>query len=344
MLKLLVYNNVMFYKRLGVDLGTANAMVWEVGEGIVLQEPTVVAVNTQNNQVVAVGNEAKTMLGRTPQGIYASRPMRDGVIADYRTTEAMLKYFIQKVCGKSFLFKPEVMICIPAGATQVEKRAVEEAALKAGGRTIYLIHEPLAAAIGSGINIGEASGNMIVDIGGGACECAVISLGGVVVSHSVRVGGARLDDAITDYVRKQHNLIIGDQTAEKIKIEIGSALPLDKPQKIKIKGRDNIAGLPKTVSLDSNEITKALEYNLDKIIGCVKQVLEQTPPELSSDIVDKGVVMSGGTSFLNNLDRLLTEKTGVSFHVAERPMECVVRGCGTALENIEKYKKILVKR
>jgi len=334
----------MFYKRLGVDLGTANAMVWQVGEGIILQEPTVVAVDTQTNQVVAVGNQAKEMLGRTPQGIWASRPMRNGVIADYKTTEAMLRYFIQKVCGKNFLFKPELMVCIPAGATQVEKRAVEEASFKAGGRKIYLIHEPLAAAIGAGINIGQASGNMIVDIGGGACESAVISLGGVVVSESVRVGGARLDDAIASHIRKKQNLIIGDQTAERIKMQIGSASDLKDNRKIKIKGRDYVGGLPKTIEIDAKQVKEALEYNLGKIIGCVKQVLEQTPPELASDIVDKGVVMSGGSSLLTNLDQRLTEETGVPFHVAENPMECVVRGCGAALENIDKYKKILVSK
>lgn len=319
-------------------------MVWEVGEGIVLNEPTVVAMTLQDGKVVAVGEEAKEMLGRTPQGIVASRPMREGVIADYRITEAMLRYFIQKVCGRSFLFKPEVMICIPAGATQVEKRAVEEATSSAGARTVYIIHEPLAAAIGAGISIGEASGNMIVDIGGGACESAVISLGGVVITRSARVGGAKLDDALASYIRKNYNLIIGEQTAEQVKFKIGSATKLKKMEKMLVKGRDNVAGLPKTIELSSTEATEAMKYPLSLIVRCVKQVLEETPPELSSDIVDKGIVMSGGTSTLRNLDKLLTKETGVPCYTAEHAFECVVRGCGKALEAIDDYKKILVKK
>ena len=334
----------MFFKRIGIDLGTANSLVYVPGEGIVLEEPTVVAVSLQDNRVVAVGKEAKEMLGRTPYNILASRPMRDGVIADYRITEAMLRYFIQKVCGRGFLFKPEVMICIPAGCTQVEKRAVEDAAIDAGARAVYIIHEPVAAAIGAGISIGEASGNMIMDSGGGATEAAVISLGGVVVSRSARVGGNKIDDAIAAWVRKKHNLIIGEQTAEEVKIKIGSALKLKKTKRMEVKGRDSISGMPKVVELTSDEVTEAIRYPLSQIVGVVKEVLEEVPPELARDIVEKGIVMSGGTSLLRNLDRLLTKETGVPCYVADDPMRCVIRGCGVALENLELYKKSITKR
>jgi rod shape-determining protein MreB len=334
----------MLFKRLGIDLGTANSLVYLAGEGIVLNEPTVVAVSVEDKRVLAVGNEAKEMLGRTPGNIMASRPLREGVIADYVITEAMMRYFIQRVCGRAFLFKPEVMICVPAGVTQVERRAVLDATLSAGARVAYLIDEPLAAAIGSKIPIAEASGNMIIDMGGGASEAAVISLGGVVVHKSVRVAGSKIDEAIANYVRRKHNLIIGDQMAEEIKIEIGSAITLKKEETKEIKGRDSVTGLPKMIGITSSEVTAAARPVLDQIIGIVKEVLEETPPELSSDIIDKGVVMSGGTALLRNFDRLMTETIGVPCHVAEEPLLCVVRGTGVALENLDLYKRSITKR
>ncbi len=334
----------MFNKRIGIDLGTANSLVWLAGTGIVLNEPTVVAMTVDDNRVVAVGNEAKEMLGRTPGNIVASRPMRDGVIADYVVTEAMLKYFIQKVCGRIFLFKPEVMICVPSGATQVEQRAVLDAAISAGAKNAYLIEEPLAAAIGAKLPIAAASGNMIIDIGGGSAEAAVISLGGVVVHKSVRVAGNKVDEAIANFMRKKHNLLIGDTSAENVKIQIGSAIILPKEETMEVKGRDNVTGLPRAVTITSTEVTEAIRPVLVQIIGATKGVLEETPPELSSDIIDKGIVMSGGTSTLRNFDKLMTELTGVPCHVAEEPLLCVARGTGIALENLDLYKKSLTKK
>lgn len=329
----------MLGKRIGIDLGTANSLVWLAGKGIVLNEPTVVAVSVDDNRVVAVGSEAKTMLGRTPGNIEALRPLRDGVIADYQVTQAMLTYFIQKVCGRAFLFKPEVMICVPAGVTQVEKRAVLDATLSAGARVAYLINEPLAAAIGAKIPIANPSGNMIVDSGGGTTEAAVISLGGVVVHKSVRMAGNKFDEAIAAYLRRKHSLIVGEQTAEEIKIRIGSALPPSKEDVMEVKGRDSILGLPKMVQVTSTEIAESLKSSLSQVVSMVKSVLEETPPELISDIIDRGVVMSGGTSMLRNFDKLLTEETGVPCHVAEDPLLCVARGTGIALENIDLYKR-----
>jgi rod shape-determining protein MreB len=334
----------MLSKRIAIDLGTANTLVYVAGEGIVVQEPTVVAVAIEDNRVVAVGNEAKKMLGRTPANITASRPLRNGVIADYQVTEAMLRYFIQKVCGPRFFFKPEVMICVPAGVTQVERRAVLEATLAAGARVAYLIDEPLAAAIGAKIPVALPSGNMIVDMGGGASEAAVISLGGVVVSKSIRVAGNKIDEAIANFLRKKSNMVVGEQTAEEVKIKIGSALPLAKEETMEVKGRDWVTGLPKITTLTSNEVTEAIRPVLGMIIDTVKAVLEETPPELASDIIDKGIVMSGGTALLRNLDKLLTAETNVPCHVAEDPMLCVVRGTGIALENIDLYKKAITKR
>lgn len=331
----------MLGKRIGIDLGTANSLVYVLGEGIVLNEPTVVAVSVEDMKVVAVGEEAKTMLGRTPGNIMASRPMKDGVIADYAITEAMLKFFIAKAGGSSLLFKPEVMICVPAGCTQVERRAALDATRAAGARVAYLIDEPLAAAIGAGISIAEASGSMILDIGGGAAEAAVISLGGVVESRSARVGGNKLDEAIIDFVRRERGMVIGDQTAEAVKIKIGSATKLARVETMKVKGRDTVSGLPKTLELSSEDVYKAMERPLAQIVGVVKAVLEETPPELSSDIIDKGLVMSGGTSTLRNLDALLTRETGVPAYVAEEPLLCVVKGTGVALENIDKYRRAL---
>jgi len=331
----------MFIKRIGIDLGTANSLVWLEEEGIVLNEPTVVALSLEDRRVVAVGNEAKQMLGRTPENLQALKPMRDGVIADYQVTEAILRYFLQKAVGKSFFFKPEVMICVPAGCTQVERRAVLDATLSAGARTAYLIEEPLAAALGAGIAISAPSGSMIVDIGGGATEAAVISLGGVVSHHSARVAGNKIDEAIASWVRKKHSLIIGEQTAEEVKLKIGSAVPLAKEEKMEIKGRDSIMGLPKIVEINSTEVTEAIRPTLNQIVGGIKAALEETPPEISSDIIDKGIVLSGGTSLLRGFDKLVTQQVGVAAHVAEEPMLCVIKGIGVALQNLDSYKNIL---
>ncbi len=335
----------MLTKRLGIDLGTANTLVYVVGQGIVLNEPTVVAIVVDDNRVVAVGNEAKKMLGRTPGNITATRPLRDGVIADYRITEAMLRYFITKaVGGRSFFFKPEVMLCVPAGVTQVERRAVLDAALSAGAKVAYLLEEPLAAAIGAKIPIAQPSGHMIVNIGGGSTEVAVISLGGIVASHSARIAGNKIDEAVTSYIKKKYNLIIGERMAEDIKIGVGSATPMEKPLIMEMSGRDQFSGLPRMIQIGNSEITQAIEPVLQGIVAAVKAVLEQTPPELASDIIDKGIVLSGGTALLRNLDRLMTRVTGVPVHVADDPLLCVVKGTGVALENIELYKRSLVKR
>lgn len=333
-------------KRIGIDLGTANSLVYLAGEGIVLNEPTVVAITVDDHRVLAVGNEAKEMLGRTPGNIQASRPMKDGVIADYVITEAMIRYFLDKVCGRSRLFKPEVMVCAPAGVTSVEKRAILDATLSAGAKVAFLIDEPLAAAIGAKIPIANPSGNMIVDIGGGTTEAAVICLGGVVVHASVRVGGNKIDEAIQGFVRKKHNLIIGERMAEDVKIKIGSATRL-KPaeiQKMEVRGRDALSGLPRTVEITSDEVTEAISDVTGKIISAVKGVLGQIPPELASDIIDKGIVMSGGTSLLRNLDRLLTDSLGVPASLAENPLLCVALGTGMALENLDLYKRSVSKR
>lgn len=329
----------MLRKNIAVDLGTANTLVWVAGEGLVINEPTVVAISADDNKVVAVGEEAKKMLGRTPEALIASRPMRDGVIADYEVTEAMLKYFIGKVAGRFQFFRPDVMVCVPAGCTQVERRAALDATLSAGASHAYLIDEPLAAAIGAQIPVSAPSGHMIVDIGGGSTEAAVISLGGVVTHKSVRIAGNKIDEAIQNYLKKKHNLIVGDQTAEDIKIKIGSAVPLIKPEKLEISGRDLVFGLPRTVVLTSDEVTECIKPVLLQIIGAVKGVLEDTPPELAADIIDKGIIMSGGSSTLRGFDKLMTEETGVPSHVADEPLLCVVRGTGLVLENIELWKR-----
>ncbi len=329
----------MLRKRIAIDLGTANTLVWVAGEGIIANEPTVVAVTADDNRVVAVGEEAKQMLGRTPDSLVASRPMKEGVIADYQVTKAMLRYFIQKVSGRVSLVRPDVMVCVPAGCTQVERRAALDATLEAGAAHAYLIDEPLAAAIGANIPVSAPSGHMIIDIGGGAAEAAVISLGGVVVHKSVRVAGNKIDESIQSFLKKKHNLIIGDQTAEEIKIKLGSATPLAKEEKMSISGRDLVFGLPRTVTVTSSEVTEAIMPMLQQIIGAVKGVLEDTPPELAADIIDKGIVMSGGTSTLRNFDKLMTEETGVPSHVAEDALFCVVKGTGLVLENIELWKR-----
>lgn len=336
-------------KRIGIDLGTANTLVYVVGEGIVLNEPTVVAVTAEENRVVAVGKEAKEMLGRTPGNITALRPLRNGVVADYTITEAMLSYFIDKVCGRARFLKPEVMVCIPSGVTQVERRAVLDATMSAGAKVAYLIDEPLAAAIGAKIPIAQAAGHMIVNIGGGSTESAVISLGGVVVHSSVRVAGNKVDEAITSYVKKKFNLLIGETTAEMIKIDIGNAVVspkqnAEKAKSIEVRGRDNITGLPRTVDFEEQQVNEAIKPVLMEIVKGVKEVLEQCPPELASDIIDKGIVMSGGTSLLTNFDKLMTEQTGVPCHVAEDSLLCVARGTGVAMENIELYKRSINKR
>lgn len=329
----------MWRKNIAIDLGTANTLVWVAGEGLVVNEPTVVAISAEDNKVVAVGEEAKRMLGRTPEALIASRPMREGVIADYQVTEAMLKYFIGKVTGRFQFLKSDVMVCVPAGCTQVERRAALDATLAAGAGHAYLIDEPLAAAIGAQIPVSAPSGHMIVDIGGGSTEAAVISLGGVVTHKSARVAGNKIDESIQTYLKKKHNLIIGDTTSEDIKLKIGSATPLAKEEKLEISGRDLVFGLPRTVIVTSGEVTEAITPVLMQIIGAVKGVLEDTPPELAADIIDKGIVMSGGTSSLRNFDKLMTQETGVPSHVADEPLLCVVRGTGLVLENIELWKR-----
>lgn len=348
---ILVIDFIMFFKRLGIDLGTANSLVYLAGEGVVLNEPTVVAVSIDDNRVVAVGSEAKEMLGRTPGNIVASRPLKDGVIADYVVTEAMLRYFIDKVCGKTRFFKPEVMICVPAGCTQVERRAVMDATLTAGARNVYLIEEPLAAAIGAKIPIAAPSGNMIVDIGGGSTEAAVISLGGVVVHNSVRVAGNKLDEAVASFIKKKYNLFIGERMAEEVKIQIGSAIvpiPANSKdnwtKKMEVRGRDSLTGLPRMLEIEAEEIATALQSPLSSILSALKGILENTPPELAADIIDKGIVLSGGTSLLRNLDKLIMQVTGVPVHIAEDPLLCVVRGTGVALENIDLYKRSISRR
>src|SRR5512139_3395147 len=331
----------MFERRIGIDLGTVNVMVYVSGRGIVLQEPSVVAISTRDNKIVAVGHEAREMIGRTPESIEVARPMRDGVIADYVVTEAMLRYFIRKVIGRGQMFRPRVMISTPKGVTSVESRAVHDAAIQAGAKEAYLIPEPLAAAYGAGLPIGTPIGNMVVDVGGGTTEAAVVSMNDIVVWSSVRVGGIRTDEAIVSYVRKKYNLIIGEQTAEEIKIQIGSALPLAEELTLEVRGRDQVAGLPKTITLTSGEITEAIAEPMASIISVVKQTLEKTPPELAADIIDRGMVLSGGGGLLRNLDKLLTKETNVPCFVAEHPMACVAIGAGKALENFHIMRRSL---
>ena len=329
---------------IGIDLGTANVLVHVEGRGIVIQEPSVVAVD-DDGRIRAVGEDAREMIGRTPGNIHAIRPMKDGVIADYVITEAMLRFFIAKAMQgrmKLRLQGPAVMISVPAGVTSVEKRAVKDAALKAGAREAHLIEEPLAAAIGANVPISGPSGNMVIDIGGGTSEIAVIALGGIVVSTSLRVGGNRFDEAITSYIRKKYNLMIGERTAEEVKITIGTALPLERELSMEVRGRDLIAGLPRTIPITSSEVMEAIELPLQQLVAAVRSVLEQTPPELSSDIIDKGMVMSGGGALLRNIDKLLTQVTGVPCHVAENALNCVALGTGEALKHYDFFKKSLV--
>lgn len=327
--------------KIGIDLGTANILVYVKGRGVILSEPSVVAIDEDENRVVAVGEEARQMIGRTPANLRAVRPMRDGVIADYVITEAMLRHVLNRV-ARIRLLKPDVMISVPSGVTSVEKRAVRDAALRAGAREAYLIEEPLAAAIGADVPIAGASGSMIVDIGGGTTEIAVMSLGSTVVSDSLRVGGNRIDEAIVSHMRRAHNLMIGDRTAEAVKLAIGSALVLDEPMRTDVKGRDTVAGLPRTVQVSSTEITQAMDEPLQAIVGAVRGVLERTPPELASDIIDKGMVLSGGGALLRNLDRLLTQVTGVPCIVADNALHAVAIGTGIALENLGALRRSLV--
>jgi rod shape-determining protein MreB len=328
-------------RKIGIDLGTANVLVYVKGRGIVLSEPSVVALSTKDNRIKAVGADALAMLGREPESIEVVRPLRNGVIADYDITQAMLKYFIEKANGRFSMSKPDVMICIPAGVTTVEMRAVKRAAEEAGARTAYLIREPLAAAIGANIPVAQPSGNLIIDIGGGTTEVAVISLNDIVVSNSVRVGGNKFDEAIAAYVKRKYNVLIGERTAESIKIEIGSALMLDRPLTMQVRGRDQVAGLPRTIEINSNEITEAIQDPLEAVVNATRAVLADTPPELSSDIIDKGMVMTGGGSMLRRVNDLLTDVTGVPCYVADQPANCVAIGTGLALEYLEILKDSL---
>lgn len=321
---------------IGVDLGTANVLVYIKGKGIVLREPSVVAIDRDTNRVLEIGEEARRMIGRTPGNIVAIRPLREGVIADYDITESMLKHFIGKVAGHSFIFKPRIMVCIPSGVTTVETRAVLEAAEQAGARKAYLIEEPLAAALGAGLEISEPYGSMVIDIGGGTTDVAVISLGGIVVSESLRIGGDKFDEAIVRYVKKEYNIMIGERTAEEIKVSIGSAIRDAKKGDLEVRGRDMLTGLPKTLKLLVNETCEALDEPITRIVQCVKKVLEDTPPELASDIMDRGIVMTGGGSMLFGLDRLIQKETGIPTYLAEDPLSCVALGTGKALESIDK--------
>jgi rod shape-determining protein MreB len=331
-----------FTKKIGIDLGTANTLVFLPGKGVVLFEPSVVAVSEQDNKILAVGVEAKKMLGKTPDSIIAYRPMKDGVIADYRVTEAMLRYFIDKALGKWNLFKPEVMVSVPAGVTSTERRAVIEAAMKAGAKNAYVVKEPILAAIGAGIPIQEPMGHMVVDIGGGTTDVAVISLGGIVSSTSVKCAGNKIDYAITDYIKKTFNLAIGDKTAEEIKINVGSAVPMEEELVMTIKGRDFLSGLPRTAEIKTNEIVKAISKELRDMIKAIKDVLQETPPELAADIIDQGIIMTGGSSQLRNLAELVFRRTGVKAVVAKDPMYCVAKGTGIALEHLDVYKKAVI--
>ncbi|OGD97618.1 rod shape-determining protein [Candidatus Curtissbacteria bacterium RIFCSPHIGHO2_12_FULL_38_9b] len=333
-------------KRLAIDLGTANSLVWSSGEGVVLSEPSVVAVDSESGKVMAVGSGAYEMLGRTGAGtnLLAQKPLQDGVVADYLVCQAMIKYFLDRVLGTSRFVRPDVMVCVPSGVTQVERRAVLEATLSAGAKTAYLIEHTLAAAIGAKLPIDLAVGSMIVDIGAGQTGAAVVSLGGVVVSQTAKVGGVKLDEAIINHMRHRHNLIIGERMAEEIKLKIGNTVGTSSRKVLDAKGRDAILGMPKTITVDSGEISDAMSPVLSAIIACVKSVLEQTPPELASDIIDRGIVLSGGSSQLVNIDRLISTHTGVSAHVAEDPQRCVVYGTGVALENIDKWKRLLHSR
>ena len=332
----------LFSRDVGIDLGTANTLVHVKGKGIVLREPSVVAVNKKTNDILAVGDSAKSMIGRTPGNIIAIRPMKDGVIADFDITQSMLKYFIKKVMSKGMFGKPRVVICVPSGVTEVEKRAVEEATMQAGAKEAYLIEEPMAAAIGANLPVEEPYGSMVVDIGGGTSEVAVISLGGIVTSKSLRVAGDELDESIVHYIKKEYNLMIGERTAEEIKISIGAAYPKPKEENFEIRGRDLVTGLPKNISITSSEITEALKEPVNSIVDSIKFTLEKTPPELAADIMDRGIMLTGGGALLSGLDRLIKEETGMPVSIAENPLDCVALGSGKVLDEIEVLKKVLI--
>lgn len=332
----------LFVRKLGIDLGTANCLVFVPGKGIVLCEPSVVAVSPHDNRVLAVGLAAKEMVGKTPDDIVAYRPMKDGVIADYRVTQAMLRYYMNKALGRWNIWKPEVMISVPAGVTSTERRAVIEAALKAGARSAYVVKEPILAAIGAGIPIHEARGHMIVDIGGGTTDVAVISLGGIVASKSVKCAGDKIDHAIADYIKKNYNLGIGDRTAELIKIKIGSAIVVEEETAIAVKGRDFVSGLPRMADISTNEIVKAIQKELAEMIKAIRDVLEMTPPELAADIIDRGILMTGGSSMLRNFPELVLRRTGVPAKLADDPLTCVARGTGITLNHLDVYKKSVI--
>lgn len=329
----------MFAKKLGIDLGTTTVLVYMPKKGIIINEPSVVAISVLDKKVLAVGKEAKEMIGRTPDTIIAKRPLKDGVIADYRTTEAMLRYFINKALGGMRLFRVEVMIAVPGGITSTERRAVIDAAISAGAKAVYIIREPVVAAIGADIPIGSPSGHMIVDIGGGTSEIAIISLGGIVASSSIRIGGNKLDAAIMEHIRRKYSMAIGERTSEEIKIRIGSALYLEDKLEMQVKGRDMVSGLPRVITITSDDVTDAIQHELQGMIEAIKDVLHNTPPELSADVMEKGMVLSGGTAMLRNLEKLFSEATGVPAFVAQDPQLCVARGTGIALENLESYKR-----
>ncbi len=333
-----------FKPKLGVDLGTTYTLVFVPGKGVVLREPSVVAVSEQENKILAIGDEAKDMIGRTPDDIVAYRPMKDGVIADYRVTEAMLRYYMKKAMHWYNFFKPDVLISVPAGVTSTERRAVIEAALKAGARTAQVVKEPILAAIGAGIPIQKARGHMIVDIGGGTTDVAVISLGGIVTSTSVKCAGNRIDHAIADFVKKNYNLAIGDKTAESIKIKIGSAVPLEEELSLTVKGRDYLTGLPRSVEISTNDIVKAIGRELREIVQAIRDVLQETPPELAADIIDNGIIMTGGSSQLRNLTELVQRRTGVNAHLADDALYSVAKGTGIALEHLDTYKKAIISK
>ncbi|WP_456298451.1 rod shape-determining protein [Candidatus Desulforudis audaxviator] len=332
-----------FSRDMGIDLGTANTLVYVKGKGIVMREPSVVAIEKDSGRILAVGEEAKQMIGRTPGNIVAIRPMEDGVIADFDTTESMIKYFINKALrGRTFLIRPRVVIGVPSGVTAVEERAVREAALAAGARECYLIEEPMAAAIGAGLPVHEPTGTMIVDVGGGTTEVAVISLGGIVTSRSIRVAGDEMDEAIIQHVKRNYNLMIGERTAEELKIKIGTAYPLEHQETEEVRGRDLVSGLPKTVTVTSAEIYRALSEPVSAILDAIRQTLEKTPPELASDIMDRGIMMAGGGALLRGLDRLVSEETQMPVHLAEEPLLAVAYGSGRVLENIDVLRKVLI--
>lgn len=332
----------LFAKEIGIDLGTANTLVYLKGKGIILREPSVVAVNNHTGQVMAVGLEAKEMIGRTPGYITAIRPLKDGVIADFEVTQSMLKYFIRKAIGNNFMARPRVIICVPSGVTEVEKRAVVDSALSSGAKEAYLIEEPMASAIGAGLPVEEPSGSMVVDIGGGTSEVAVISLGGIVVSRSLRIAGDEFDDAIVHYIKKEYNLMVGERTAEDIKIKIGSACPMEDEETYNISGRDLVTGLPKELSISSMEIREALKEPVNAVIDSIKLTLEKTPPELAADIMERGIMLTGGGALLKGLDKLISQETGIPVFIAEYPLDCVVLGTGKVIEDLDSLRNVLL--